>query len=206
MLRLIFITIAIFSLNSCQNSKNVKIDNSTKKVNLSDDLKIYKNIAKNIGNNNFDEADNLYISLKNGYDGSKFTKNAAINLAIAHIQKKEYILANFYLQEYLSYDSSSEFAKYLLNRNQFLSAVKNSNDLDYLQKALKALETNSYLVYSNDYKILADSMLIRTKLNIAWRNKEISSLYKRLNKQEAVTIYENKIKELGFDIGDIINP
>jgi len=49
-------------------------------------------------------------------------------------------------------------------------------------------------------------MLIRVKLDIAWKNREIGSLYKRLNKQEAAKLYQEKINALGVNVNDIYKP
>ena len=122
------------------------------------------------------------------------------------MQNKEYILANFYLQEALSIDSNDEFAKFLLIKNQFLAALENQRDVNYMQKALKALELNRNLVYSDDYVILANSMLTRVKLDMLYKNREIGSLYQKLNKTNAAKLYLERAKELGIDSKEIYKP
>ena len=195
----LFLAIFIFVLNSCSNVntpkvKNVSFENSEKQT--------YNAIYRNIANKNLDEADDLYIKLKTNFDTSTYLNSAADTLAVVHMQNSENILANFYLQEALQVNSSDEFAKFLLVKNQFLSAVKNQRDLNYMNKALEALKVNQSLVYG-DYATLANSMLIRVKLDMAWKNSQIGNLYKRLNKENAVNIYRQKIEQLGVNIDDI---
>ncbi len=188
----------IIIVNSCSSDNISKI----KKINDNTDNGIYSSIYNEIKYKNIDEADNLYIKLKTNFETSKYIKSAAETLAIVHMQNNENILANFYLQEALESDSSDQFAKFLLAKNQFLSANKNERDLNYIQRALEALKIDKDLVYG-DYAILANSMLIRVKLDMAWKNSQIGNLYKRLNKKDAVNIYKQKIEQLGVNIDDI---
>ena len=189
----------IFILNSCSSvnnpePKSVSFENS--------DKQIYSAIYSNIAKKNLDEADDLYIKLKTNFDNSNYLNSAADTLAVVHMQNGEHILTNFYLQEALQANSSDEFAKFLLVKNQFLSAVKNQRDLNYMNKALEALKVNQNLVYG-DYAVLANSMLIRVKLDMAWKNSQIGNLYKRLNKENAANIYRQKIEQLGVNIDEI---
>ena len=196
----LFLATFIFVLNSCSNVNTPNI----KKVSFTnnDDKQVYSEIYKNIANKNLDEADDLYIKLKTNFDNSTYLNSAADTLAVVHMQNGENILANFYLQEALQVNNSDEFAKFLLVKNQFLSAVKNQRDLNYMNKALEALKINQSLVYG-DYATLSNSMLIRVKLDMAWKNSQIGNLYKRLNKENAANIYRQKIEQLGVNINDI---
>ncbi len=200
------IIIAIAILNSCSSVNNSTVvkkqitNNSI--VSLNSDKKLYSKIYQNIAKKNLDGADDAYIKLKTNYENSQYLNSAADTLAVVHMQNSEYILANFYLQEALQANSSDEFAKFMLVKNQFLSANNNSRDLNYMNRALKALQIDNSLVYG-DYAILANSMLIRVKLDMAWKNIQIGNLYKRLNKENAVKIYKQKVEQLGININEI---
>ena len=194
--------VALFLLIGCSNNNNINIQNSNISE-FEDDKKIYNSIYRAIASKNLDDADDSYIKLKTTYENSSFVNKAALDLAIVHMQKGEYILANFYLQDYLAQDPSSEFAKFLLVKNQFLSAVRNQRDQSYTNRALNALKINKDLVSSSEYQLLANSMLMRVTLDKAWQNKDIAMQYKRLKKDEAFRIYQEKVKELGVNINDI---
>jgi outer membrane protein assembly factor BamD (BamD/ComL family) len=196
--KLLFITI-ISLLLGCSNSNLPQ----KKEITINQQDNIYTKILNSIKNNNLDRAGELYITLKESENSQEIKKSANL-LAMAHIEKKEYILANFYIQEALSIDSSDEFLRYLLVKNQFLAANLNSNDTNYINKALKALEENRYLISDSDYQILANTMLTRVKLDIAWNNKEVGNLYKRLSKPKAYEIYKEKVRNLGFNTKEII--
>ena len=197
-------TITLFSLIllGCASNNNSVAQSSTNSNYQSSTSKIYNNIKSR----NLDDADSAYIDLKTNSESPTTLSSVAKTLAIVHMQNQEYILANFYLQQALQVDGSDEFTKFLLSKNQFLSALKNQRDQSYRDRALKALEVDRNLVADEDYSLLANSMLTRVKLDTAWNNKEIGNTYKRLNKQEASQIYENRIKSLGFDINDIYKP
>lgn len=191
----------VIILNSCASNKAINTDNNYKNSTNSE-KSMYNLIYKNILVKNLDDADDAYIKLKNNFDNSNYLNRAAKTLAIVHMQNRENILANFYLQEALQANGSDELAKFLLVKNQFLSAKKNHRDLNYMNKALEALKINQNLVFG-DYAILANSMLVRVKLDMAWKNSQIGNLYKRLNKENASNIYKQKVENLGVNINDI---
>jgi len=202
MIKYIFLPFIIFFVTSCATANKSISNNNIKK----DDKYIYSLIYKNIKANNLDNADENFVKLKTDFENSPYLKDAATNLAVAHMAKKEYILANFYLQEALNIDSSDEFLKFLLNQNQFLAIVENKNDQNYLNRGLKALNYNKNLVFSRGYKILSESMYNRVKIDLAYKNLKVGELYKKMNKQAAYDLYAKKVKELGVDINNLIMP
>ncbi len=190
--------VSIFSiLLGCTNS------NMVQNSNIYNQNSTYQKIINSIRSGNLDSTEELYVKLKESEQNIQI-KKAASMLATAHIAKKEYILANFFIQEALAIDSSDEFLRYLLVKNQFLAANLQNRDQSYMNKALDALNQNQYLVSNSDYQILANTMLTRVKLDIAYNNKEVGDLYKRMNKPEAYKIYTQKIENLGFNTQDIV--
>ncbi len=198
---------SLFFLIACSNNQNLSKPGAKKEnLALSGDKAVYNSIYQNISSQNLDAADDKYIKLKTDYENSQYLNSAADTLAVVHMQNSENILANFYLQEALQSNPSDDFAKFLLVKNQFLAAVKNQRDKNYMNKALKALETDKDLVTSQDDIIAANSMLNRVKLDMAYSNKEISNLYKSQNKQKAYEIYQDKFKQLGVNVDDVYKP
>ena len=198
------LVLIIFLFSNCTTSNdNILIENSSSNnFERKGNNKIYNSIQKG----DLDAADDAYIDLKTSSEDKQLIADAATNLAIAHIAKGENILANFYIQEALQYNPSSEMLRFLLAKNQFLAAAKSSNETTYLQKALDALKTNRSLVSDYDYGILADSMLTRVQLSVALNNQDVSRLYQRLNKADASTFYKEKATILGIDSSEIVRP
>ena len=198
------LVLIIFLFSNCTTSNdNILIENSSSNnFERKGNNKIYNSIQKG----DLDAADDAYIDLKTSSEDKQLIADAATNLAIAHIAMGENILANFYIQEALQYNPSSEMLRFLLAKNQFLAAAKSSNETTYLQKALDALKTNRSLVSDYDYGILADSMLTRVQLSVALNNQDVSRLYQRLNKADASTFYKEKATILGIDSSEIVRP
>jgi len=201
--RICFI-LSVLLLVGCVNESN--IDNQNKKVSSKDSSSSAKEVYKKILNDiskNLDLADEDFVTLKTDYEKSPYLKKAATVLAVAHMSKKEHILANFYLQELLKSDSKNSFAKYLLSKNQYLYAQLTQSDQQYMNSAIKSLETNKKLLRNKEYQILANTMLTRLKLDKAWNNAKISFMYKKLNKDKAYELYINRTQKLGIDINSI---
>jgi len=197
------LAILIVILNSCTMNNN----NLQREENISNSQQVNNSIIfKTINKNNIDAADDIYINLKTSSENKVIIANAATNLAIAHIAKGEHILANYYIQEALQYNSGNEMLRFLLVKNQFLAAAKNSNETTYLQKALTALKSNRTLISNYEDGILADTMLTRVELTIALNNQDISRLYKQLNKTTASEFYREKATIMGIDSAEIVRP
>jgi outer membrane protein assembly factor BamD len=202
MKNIIFIALATIILSSCANNQPTKSQTLKKESN---DRAVFNNIYKNLSSN-LDLADQEYVKLKTDYENSNYLSKAALALAIAHINKKEHILANFYLQEVLSNDSSNSFAKYLLSKNQYMYAKLMQRDQQYLNRAINSLKTNKNLLNDSDYLLLANTMYTRVMLEKIWNNVKIGSMYKKLNKNKAYELYINKTLNSGIDIKDIYKP
>ncbi len=60
----------------------------------------YQKIADSISRGNLDKADAYYISLKSEHMRSPLMPTSLMMLAHAHMNEEEYLLANYYLDEY----------------------------------------------------------------------------------------------------------
>jgi outer membrane protein assembly factor BamD (BamD/ComL family) len=203
LLKKIFLPVTLALLIGCTTNNNI---GKQEAIQMGSTNTTYQKIINAINSRELDLADNSYIDLKTESSNNHLIENAATNLAIAHIAKHENILANFYIQEALQKNPSSSVLRYMLIKNQFLAAAKNSYETSYLQKALQALKTNRQLIGNYDYRLLADSMVTRVALTIALNNQETSNLYKRLNKKSAAEFYKEKSQLLGIDTNDITRP
>jgi len=204
--RICFI-LSVLLLVGCVNESN--IDNQNKKISSTDISFTAKDVYKKILNyisKDLDAADEEFIKLKTDYENSKYLSKAALALAIAHMNKKEHILANFYLQELMQADSSNSVGKYLLSKNQFMYAKLTQSDQEYMNNAIKSLEVNKNILSDSEYQLLANTMLLRLKLDKVWNNVKIGSMYKKLNKDKAYELYINRTLNLGVDINSIYKP
>jgi len=172
------------------SSKNVT--HSENLTPLSWHYKIYKDIQ----NSNLDQADEDFISLEAEHPSSIYIKPDLLILFFAHQQKKEYDLAQFYLNEYEKRYSSVnevpwiEYQKIKLNYLKYDNAYTNQQMLLNIIQMCKNFLKN----YPNsNYSPEVSTILVKTELTNAYLNNEISKLYKKLDKKEASKLYEEKI-------------
>jgi outer membrane protein assembly factor BamD len=200
--RICFI-LSVFLLVGCVNDDDIDINENV--VTSSSDKsakEIYRDIFTRMSKN-LDDADESFIDLKTDHEKSPYLKKAATALAVAHMSRREHILANFYLQELLKNDPKNSFGKYLLSKNQYLYAQLTQSDQQYMNSAIKSLKTNKELLKDSEYQILANTMLTRLELDKAWNNAKIGYMYKKLNKDKGYELYINRTQELGIDINSI---
>ncbi len=169
----------------------------------------YEDIVKEIASSNLDKADNLYISLKSEHPRSPLLPTATMLLANAQMEEQAYIMADYYLDEYLKKYASGaniEQAKFLKIKAAFLG-IKDVNKeqklmLDTLvdaDKFIKAYPNSSYLPMVKTVKV---------RLNMAkyLLNENISALYARLGKEKASEFYKNKNANSPLNMTDIKAP
>ena len=199
--------ITTFLLIGCATTNTVNNNLDPKaKLSVASDKVVYNRIYKDIKSNNLDNADDEYVKLKSDYENSPYLKDATAILAIAHMQKKEYILANFYIQEGLQIDSGNTALQYALIKNQFNSALLVKSDSSYIKKALESLQSNVNLISDSEYQTLANSYITRLKLEDTYRSLQTGSLYKRLGKKDASNIYQNRALQNNIDVKSIYKP
>jgi len=199
-LLVVFMTILLF--NACSNKDAV---NEYDKPALT----WYQDIVKSIATVSLDKADNLYISLKSEHSRSPLLPTATMLLANAHMEDQAYIMADYYLDEYLKkYASGSnvEQAKFLKIKAAFLG-IKDVNKeqklmLDTLVEADKFIKS-----YPNSiYLPVVSTVKVRLHMSQYLLNENIASLYARLGKDKAEEIYKNKNTHSPLNMADIKAP
>jgi len=169
----------------------------------------YQGIMKYIKNDNLEKADDYYTSLSSEHVQSPLLKSSMLILADAHSQAEEYILANFYLDEYIQQfgDSDSiKYIKFLKIKTNFYAFSYPKRDQVLLNQTIK--DSNDYIKeYPNSiYTPLVQTML--TKLSLAQKNMDLGiiSLYKRIGKPKAAKIYEKKLNKSWYKNVKMIQP
>lgn len=169
----------------------------------------YQDIVKEIATGNLDKADNLYISLKSEHSRSPLLPTSTMLLANAHMEDQAYIMADYYLDEYLKKyagGANIEQAKFLKIKAAFLG-IKDVNKeqklmLDTLvdiDKFVKSYPNSSYLPVVNTVKV-------RLHMSQYLLNENIASLYSRLDKERASEIYKKKNANSPLNMTDIQAP
>ncbi len=169
----------------------------------------YQSIVKEVASSNLDKADNLYISLRSEHTRSPLLPTATMILAQAHMEDQAYIMADYYLDEYLKkYASGSkiEQAKFLKIKAAFLG-IKDINKEQKLMLDTLANVNKFAKNYPNSiYLPIVNTIQVRLQMAQYMLNENISSLYHRLGKEKASEIYKNKNKNSPLNMTDIKAP
>jgi outer membrane protein assembly factor BamD len=169
----------------------------------------YKSIIKAVRMGNLDKADEAYTSLSSEHVASPLLKEALLILAQAHKEHEEYIMANFYIDEYTKRFARSkniEYLKYLKIESNFQSFKKINRDQKLLLDTITGANNYIQKYPSSPYSPLVNTMLTRLYLAEHILNKNIVKLYKKTGKKKAAKIYQDKVDASWLKNTDIIAP
>jgi len=169
----------------------------------------YKKIAHSIFKNNMDKADEYYISLKSEHMRSPLMPTAMMMLANAHMNKEEYLLANYYLDEYnkrYGAEDTREYTDFMKLQASFLGVKDVNKDQKLIMDSINAANTYVARYPGSPYAPLVNTILIRLHMSQYLLNENIAALYDRTGKPEAAKIYRAKNKGSLVDLADITPP
>ena len=169
----------------------------------------YKKIGNSISANNLDKADAYYISLKSEHMRSPLMPTAMMMLAHAHMNKEEYLLASYYLDEYnkrYGEERTREYTDFMKLKASFLGVKDVYKDQKLIMDSID--NANKYLMRypGSVYAPLVNTILIRLNMSQYLLNENIAALYDRTGKEEAAKIYREKNKGSVVNLTDITPP
>jgi outer membrane protein assembly factor BamD len=169
----------------------------------------YKNIIKSLASSNFDKADNYYISLRSEHMRSPLLPTATIILAGAHMEDETYLMADYYLDEYIRKHASGEkieLVKFLKIKAAFLGVKDINRDQKLMIDTLKDVDAFIKKYPNSIYKPIVDTLKVRLHMAQYLLNENISRLYERIGKDKASTIYSDKNTKSALNSTDIEAP
>jgi len=169
----------------------------------------YKNIVKEVASSNLDKADNYYISLRSEHMRSPLLPTATMFLAQAHMEDQAFIMADYYLDEYLkkyAVGSGIEQAKFLKIKAAFLGIKDINKDQKLMIDTLNDVNKFVKAYPSSDYLSVVQTIHVRLNMAQYMLNENIASLYSRLGKDKATAIYRAKNAHSPLNIADIKAP
>jgi len=191
-----------FLFAGCTNSDSVEEFNRPA-------LYWYKQIGKSISSGNLDRADSYYLSLKSEHMRSPLMPTAMMMLAHAHMNEEEYLLANYYLDEYnkrYSGEKSRDYIDFMKLKASFFGIKEVYKDqkliLDSIEEAKRYLLRYPY----SAYRPLVNTILTRVQMSQYLLNENIASLYDRIGKKRASKIYREKNRDSVVEMSDITPP
>lgn len=187
----IFLLILLLCFSACANKKEMFDD-----YNLSDNAWLEK-IIESVKKNDLEKADSEYISLYSEHINSPLLASAMLILSEAHAKEHEYLLANYYIDEYIKlYGNSSnyEWLNYLKIKNNFNAFSLPNRNQYLLNETLKEIDAFLFTNKNSQYSPLVNS--IKTKLNLTklMLETDIRDLYRRMGHDVSESVYDEKIK------------
>ncbi len=169
----------------------------------------YKNIVKEVASSNLDKADNYYISLRSEHMRSPMLPTATILLAQAHMDEQEFIMADYYLDEYLkkyALGSGIEQAKFLKIKAAFLGIKDINKDQKLMIDTLNEVDSFIKKYPLSIYKPVVQTIRVRLNMAQYMLNENIANLYARIGKDKASEVYRAKNKKSPLHMADIKAP
>jgi len=169
----------------------------------------YDKIAQEIKAQDLEKADGFYTSLASEHIETPLLAEAMMMLANAHMQDEEYLLANFYLDEYLKRygnKANADHVRYMKLKANYDSFPNPNRNQQLLLDTI--VQTKEFIVKYPDSKFrpLAETMLVRLQLGEYFLDENIKGLYSRVDKPEASKMYEDKLKNSPLEKAKIVEP
>ena len=169
----------------------------------------YKKIATSIGNSNLDKADEFYLSLKSEHVHTPFLPASIMMLAQAHMHEEEYLLANFYFDEYNKRFATSdgrEYSDYMKIKSAFLGITDVNKDQKLMMDTVNNANKFLFRHPNSQYQPLVNTILVRLHMSQYLLNENIAGLYNRIDKDKAAEIYRTKNEQSPLNMKDISLP
>jgi outer membrane protein assembly factor BamD len=169
----------------------------------------YQKIASSITSGNLDKADAYYISLKSEHMRSPLMPTSLMMLAHAHMNEEEYLLANYYLDEYnkrFGETESREYTEFMKLKASFLGIKDVYKDQKLIMDSIAKAKTYINRYPGSTYAPLVNTILIRLHMSQYLLNENIAALYDRTGKPDAAKIYREKNKGSVVEMADITPP
>lgn len=157
----------------------------------------YDAIKKSISHGELEKADKEYLSLRSEHTNSSLIPTAMLALGFAHMDKGEYLLADFYFEEYLKRGGPlREYASFMRLKASFLGIGDIDKDQKLILKTLDMAKSFYSSHPSGRYAPLAKTIIVRLEMAQYLLNEDIAELYERVDKPKAAKIYREKNSHL----------
>lgn len=170
----------------------------------------YSQIITDIKDRDLESADKHYTAMSSEHVASPLLEQILLILSQAHASEEEYLLANFYLDEYIKRygdnGSKTEFAQYLKIKANFDSFSQPNRNQKLMQDSINEIEKFLYIYPNTRYRPLIETMLTKFQLAIFHLNEQIADLYERTGREQSAEIYKQKIEESPLKDAQLIKP
>lgn len=154
----------------------------------------YSKITQSVSNGDLERADGYYSSLQGEHIGSPLLPEATMILAIAHMYHEEYLLSEYFLDEYIkryATPNEKEEAEFLKIKAKYKALPHPRRDQALIDEAIAEGEKFKLNYPDSMYVEVVNTMLVRLYLAQYVLNEEISDLYERLDKPKSSEYYRS---------------
>ncbi len=169
----------------------------------------YDAIQRSIGSGDLEKADKQYLSLRSEHMGSALLPTAMLALAMAHMDEEEYLLANYYLDEYLKKYGGGlrgDYARFLKLKASFLGIHDINKDQKLVADTLSQCQSYLRSRSGSRYAPLVRTMVVRLQMAQYLLDRDIAHLYDRLGKEKGAEIYRKKAEKFIYKPEQIDDP
>lgn len=167
----------------------------------------YNKMIKEIAWDDIDAADDTYTSLQSEHKNSPLIPVSLQILANAHIDQEQYLLANYYLDEYIKrfvVSKNIDYVRYLKIKANFLSIPERFREQQLVNDTID--QSNTFIKKFPDSSYLPLVYTINSRLYMAKASidREIADLYTRIDKPKAAEIYNEKVAKNWVEKEEIV--
>ena len=162
------------------------------------DVYWYNKMLKEISLYQLDNADETFVALEAEHRQSPYLPSATMLIGLAHMEDEEYILANYYFDEYIKRfekNDSDGRVRYLKIKAKFLAFKQQFREQKLLDETLSEVEKFKVDFPKSSYIHLVKDIESRLLMGKSSLNMEIADLYKRIDKPLASEVYAQRGKE-----------
>ena len=169
----------------------------------------YDAIQASIARDDLERADKQYLSLRSEHMDSALLPTAMLALAQAHMADEEYLLAGYYLDEFLKKYARggwAEYAHFLKLKASFLGIRDINKDQKLVADTLARCRSFYASRRGSRYAPLVQTMIVRLQMAQYLLNADIARLYERVGKEKAAEIYRAKTEKFIYKPEQIDDP
>ena len=169
----------------------------------------YQKMMKHVVTGNLEKADNDFTSLESEHISSPLIPQAMMILGQAHMDQEEYMLAQFYMDEYMKrYGSfkNREFAEFLKIKAAFYGLHSPQRDQKLIDDTIAKARNYSRKYRNGEYVPMAKTIEARLEMTRYLLNEKVAALYDRRDKPKAAKIYRQRNAASWIKMEDIRPP
>jgi len=197
--QIIFLLISIFIFTAC-SGKQAEAEYNKPAIYW------YNKMLKQLTQYRLDEADDTYTSLESEHRKSPLLASANIIIATAHMEDEEYIMANYYFDEYLKRfvnANNIDHVRYLKIKSKFLAFKNQYREQELVYETINETKRFIQMYPNSKYLYLVKTIQARLYMAKSSFDKEIAQLYARIDKPKASIAYQARAKKSWQDIDSI---